>query len=138
MTQKLCSKELMSIESVKEKAFLKQALVFMCMQCKFSENTVEKGEIARYENCLPFLSNLKLLSANSSSFNQSFGKGFIHFISRFPVRYRGISLKIFFDLTLVLPVKIPIFTFLLPRLILRALQLDGNMRSFNLHFTGLT
>ena len=38
-------------------------------------------------------------------------------ISCFPVGYRKISVKIFFDLTLVLPVKIPIFMFLLPRLI---------------------
>ena len=35
------------------------------------------------------------------------------FISCFPVGYREISVKIFFDLTLVLSVKIPIFTFLL-------------------------
>ena len=59
-------------------------------------------------------------------------------ISCFPVRYRAISVKIFFDLTLVPPVKIPIFMFLLPRLIARASQPDGNMTSFTLHFSRLT
>ena len=54
----------------------------------------------------------------------------LHFISCFPVGYREISVKIFFDLTLVPPVKIPTFTFLLSRLIARALQPDGNMTSF--------
>ena len=49
-----------------------------------------------------------------------------------------ISVKIFFDLTLVTPVKIPIFMFLLPRLIARAYQPDGNMTSFTLHFSRLT
>ena len=42
------------------------------------------------------------------------------------------------DLTLVAPVKIPIFMFLLPRLISRASQPDGNMTSFILHFSRLT
>ena len=60
------------------------------------------------------------------------------FISCFPVKYREISVKIFFDLTLVPPVKIPIFMFLLPRLITRASQPDGNMTSFTLHFPRLT
>ena len=60
------------------------------------------------------------------------------FISCFPVGYREISVKIFFDLTLVPPVKIPIFTFLLPRLIARASQPDGNMTSFTLHFSRMT
>ena len=46
--------------------------------------------------------------------------------------------EIFFDLTLVPPVKIPIFTFLLPRLIARASQPDGNMTSFTLHFSRFT
>ena len=59
-------------------------------------------------------------------------------ISCFPVGYREISVKIFFYLTLVPPVKIPIFTFLLPRLIARASQPDGNMTSFTLHFSRLT
>ena len=59
-------------------------------------------------------------------------------ISYFPYGYREISVKIFFDLTLVPPVKIPIFTFLLPRLIERASQPDGNMTSFTLHFSRLT
>ena len=44
----------------------------------------------------------------------------IMFISCFPVGYREIAVKIYFDLTLVPPVKIPIFMFLLPRLIARA------------------
>ena len=43
-----------------------------------------------------------------------------------------------FDLTLVAPVKIPIFMFLLSRLIARASLPDGNMTSFTLHFTHLT
>ena len=59
-------------------------------------------------------------------------------ISCFPVGYGEIPVKIFFDLTLVAPVKIPIFTFLLPRLIARASQPDGNMTLFNLHFSRLT
>ena len=42
------------------------------------------------------------------------------FISCFPVGYREIAVKIFFYLTLVAPVKIPIFMFLLPGLIARA------------------
>ena len=59
-------------------------------------------------------------------------------MSCFPVGYREISVKIFFDLTLVLPVKIPIFIFLLPRLIARASQPDGYMTSFTIHFSRLT
>ena len=47
-------------------------------------------------------------------------------------------MKIFFDLLLVPPVKIPIYMFLLPRLIARASQPDGNMTSFTLHFSRLT
>ena len=46
--------------------------------------------------------------------------------------------KIFFDLTLATPVKIPIFMFLMPRLIARASQPGGNMTSFTLHFSRLT
>ena len=42
------------------------------------------------------------------------------YISCVPVGYHEISVKIFFDLTLVPVVKIPIFTFLLPMLIARA------------------
>ena len=38
-------------------------------------------------------------------------------MSCFPVGYRDLLVKIFFDLTLVPPVKIPIFMFLLSRLI---------------------
>ena len=57
-----------------------------------------------------------------------------YLISCFPVGYREILLKIFLDLTMVTPVKIPIFTFLLPRLIARASQPDGNMMSFTLHY----
>ena len=34
--------------------FPKQALVFTCLQYKFFENTVEKREIARNEQFLPF------------------------------------------------------------------------------------
>ena len=43
--------------------------------------------------------------------------------------------KIFFDLTLVAPVKIPIFMFLLPRLIACASQPDRNMTLFTLNFS---
>ena len=49
------------------------------------------------------------------------------------VHFRG-----YIDLTLVPPVKIPIFIFLLPRLIACASQPDGNMTSFTLHFSHLT
>ena len=59
-------------------------------------------------------------------------------ISCFPVGYREIAVKIFFDLTLVRPVKIPIFMFLLSRLIARVSQPDGNMTSFTLYFLRLT
>ena len=34
--------------------FPKQALVFTCLQCKAFENTVGKGEIARYEQFILF------------------------------------------------------------------------------------
>ena len=61
-----------------------------------------------------------------------------YFISCFSVGYREISMKIFFNLTLVPPVKIPILMFLLPRLIARASQPDGNMTSFILHLSRLT
>ena len=57
---------------------------------------------------------------------------------KFPVGYHEIALKIFFDLTLVPPVKIPIFMFLLSRLIAHTSQPDGNMTSFTLHFSHLT
>ena len=50
------------------------------------------------------------------------------------VGYPEISVKIFFNLTLVPPVKILIFMFLLPRLIVHASQPDGNTTSFTLHF----
>ena len=59
-------------------------------------------------------------------------------ISCVTVGYREISVKIFFDFTLVPPVKIPMFMFLLPRLIARASQPDGNMTSFTLHFSLLS
>ena len=59
-------------------------------------------------------------------------------ISCFPVGYLEISVKIFFDLTLVGPVKIPNFMFLSPKLIARASQPDGNMTSFTLNFSRLT
>ena len=58
-----------------------------------------------------------------------------HIISCFRVGYREISVKIFFDLTLVTPVKIPILMFLLPA---HASQPDRNMTSFILHFSRLT
>ena len=56
-------------------------------------------------------------------------------ISCFLVGYREIAVKIFFDLTLVAPVKILISMFLLPKLIMRASQPDGNMTLFTLHLT---
>ena len=66
----------------------------MCLQYKSIDNTAEKGEIARNEqflfshsvfvhseNSLPFSSNLKLLSANSLSLEESkiccLGKGYV-------------------------------------------------------------
>ena len=58
-------------------------------------------------------------------------------ISCFPVGYREMAVKIFFDLTLVAPVKISIFMFLLSGLIARASQPDRNMTSFTL-FSHLT
>ena len=62
----------------------------------------------------------------------------ISFISCFPVGSREISVKTFFDLKLERPVNIPIFMFLLPRLIAHVSQPDGNMMSFTLHFLHLT
>ena len=67
------------------KPFPKQALVFKCLQYKYFENTMGKGEIARneqfllfptvfsncLENFLSFSSNLKLSSANSFSLEES-------------------------------------------------------------------
>ena len=47
-------------------------------------------------------------------------------ISCFPVGYRKISVKIFFDLRLVPPVKLPIFMFLLPRLIVRIVTISSD------------
>ena len=68
---------------IKLKAVLtlsKQALVFMCLQYKYFENTMGKGEIAispfpkvfstQLESLLLFLSNLKLSSANSFSLEE--------------------------------------------------------------------
>ena len=64
----------------------KQALVFTCLQYMSFENTVEKGEIARYEqffplsptmfsahpeNFPPFSSNFSLSSATTFSFEES-------------------------------------------------------------------
>ena len=71
---------------VKSYPFLKQTLVFMCLQCTSLENTVGKGQIAflsvfstHLENFLSFLSNLKMLSAKSFSLEESkiccLGKG---------------------------------------------------------------
>ena len=57
------------------------------------------------------------------------------FISCFPVGYREIAVKYFSILTLVEPVKISIFIFLLSRLIARASQPDGNMTLFTLLFS---
>ena len=65
--------------------FLKQVLVFTCLQYNSFENTVGKGEIARNEqfllfpqrfllllrNVLPFSSNLKLSYANSFCLEES-------------------------------------------------------------------
>ena len=53
------------------------------------------------------------------------------------VGYREIPVKIFFDLTLVPPMKILIFMFLMPKLIVHASQPDENMMSFTLHFSRL-
>ena len=68
-------------------------ICFTCLQCKFSENTMEKGEISRYEQFLLFPQfilpiwitfyhfhyNLYLSSANSFSLEESktcrLGKG---------------------------------------------------------------
>ena len=67
-----------------------------------------------------------------------FGDKRYNIISCLPVGYREISVKLFFDLTLVTPVKKPIFLFLFPGLIARASQPDGNTTSFILHFSRLT
>ena len=69
---------------------------------------------------------------------QHYVSTYFKFIPCFPVGYREITVKIVFDLTLVPPVKIPIFMFLLSRLIARASQPDGNMTTFTLHFSRLT
>ena len=68
------------LQATNSQPYPKQALVFMCLHYKSSENTVRKGEIARREqfllfpqcflpiwrtNFLRFSSNLKLLFADS-------------------------------------------------------------------------
>ena len=63
---------------------------------------------------------------------------FVTFISCFPVGYREIAVKIFFDFTMAPLVKILIFMLLLSRLIACASQPDGNMTSFTFHFLCLT
>ena len=52
------------------------------------------------------------------------------FISCFPVGYSEIAVKIFFNLSLELQVKIPIFMFLSSRLIAGSSQPDENMTLF--------
>ena len=70
---------------LKYEPFLKQALIFMCLQYKSFENTVFKGENAHkeqfllfptvvstgFKKILLFSSNLKLSSANSFSLEKS-------------------------------------------------------------------
>ena len=69
---------------VQDQLLTKQALVFTCLQYKSFENTVGKGELlvtsnlpfpkvfsVLLENFLPFSSNLKLSSANSSDLEES-------------------------------------------------------------------
>ena len=79
--------------------FPKQALVSMCLQDKSFENTVGKGEIACYEqflpfpdfsthleNFLPFSTNVKLSSANCfilEVYNLLFGKGLMYLCGAF-------------------------------------------------------
>ena len=55
-----------------------------------------------------------------------------------PSGYREIAVKIFFNLTLVPPAKIPIFMFLLYRFIVRVSQPDGNMTSRRLPYISRT
>ena len=86
-----------------------------------------------YTTSVPFCKYIKRLFIKCGSF-----LCIPLFISCFPVGYREISVKIFFDLTLVPPVEISIFMFLLPSLIPYASQPDGNMTSFTLHFSSLT
>ena len=54
---------------------------FMCLPYKSFENSVGKKEIARIsthlESFLPFLSNLKLLSANAFNLDQSKNVSFV-------------------------------------------------------------
>ena len=90
----ICRLQMFSIWSFRTGLILpKQALVFTCLQYKPFENTVGKGEIAQNEQFLlfpqcflpvsrtffPFLSNLKMSSANSFSLEESkiyrLGKG---------------------------------------------------------------
>ena len=79
-----------------------------------------------------------IIELTFSIYKYIFCNEYYEYSSCFPVGYREISVKIFFDLTLVAPVKILIFMFLLPRLIARASQPDGNMTSVTLHFSHLT
>ena len=57
----------------------KQALVFMCLQCKSFQNTFPTMFSTRSKNFLPFPSNFKLSSAKSFRLEESklcpFGKG---------------------------------------------------------------
>ena len=78
--------------NISDQPFPKQALIFTCMQYKSFENTVEKEKLLiraislfptafsnHLKNFLPHTSNLKLLSANSFSLEESkicrLGKG---------------------------------------------------------------
>ena len=94
-----------------------------------------------FPQCFHHIDKLGWLSANSFNLGQS--KCFCLTVVKslyfmLPVRYREISVKLFFDRTLLTLVKIPISMFLLCRLIAHASQPDGNMTSFTLHFSLLT
>ena len=53
------------------KTFPKQALVFTCLQYKYFENTVGRGEIARYEQFLLFPQRFLLVWRTFCYFNQA-------------------------------------------------------------------
>ena len=53
-------------------AFPKEALVFTCLQYKYFENTVEKGEIDGNDQFLPFPTVFSILSENLLPFSLSY------------------------------------------------------------------
>ena len=100
--------------------------LYNIMTCeRVFENIVGARGNGRSPDFYPFTEMFYTISTKNLS--EAHCMKIFNFISCFPVGYREKALKMFFYLTLVPPVKIPIFTFVLPKLIARASQPDENM-----------